>query len=55
MKLQRDWNIHAEELPFAKHIKGQALVKLVQYGLRYHHTQVVIDEVSCAFSDRLRK
>lgn len=44
MKLQRDWNIDPEGLPFAKHIKGKALVNLVQKGLRYHHLSVTVDE-----------
>ncbi|RMZ77006.1 hypothetical protein DV738_g4573, partial [Chaetothyriales sp. CBS 135597] len=44
VKLQRDWNVDAEALPFAKHIQGQALVKLVQKGLKYHHLQLTIDE-----------
>lgn len=45
VKLQRDWNVDAENLPFAHHIKGQALVSLVQKGLRYHHLSLTIDEV----------
>lgn len=44
MKLQRDWNIDPEGLPFAKHIKGKALINLVQKGLRYHHLSVTVDE-----------
>lgn len=44
MKLQRDWNIDPEGLPFAKHIKGKALINLVQKGLRYHHLAVTFDE-----------
>ena len=46
VKLQRDWKVDAENLPFAHHIKGQALVSLVQKGLRYHHLSLTIDEVS---------
>ena len=46
VKLQRDWNVNAEALPFSKHIQGQALVKLVQKGLRYHHLHLTIDEAS---------
>jgi hypothetical protein len=45
-KLMRDWKVDAETLPFAKHVKGQALVSLVQKGLRYHHLSLTIDEVS---------
>lgn len=44
MKLQRDWNIDPESLPFSKHIKGKALINLVQKGLRYHHLSVTVDE-----------
>ena len=46
VKLQRDWRLGAEpeQLPFAKHIKGQALVSLVQKGLRYHHLSLTVDE-----------
>ena len=46
VKLQRDWNVNADGLPFAKHIQGQALVNLVQKGLKYHHLQLTIDEAS---------
>jgi WD40 repeat protein len=49
VKLQRDWRVDAENLPFAERIKGQALVTLVQKGLRYHHLSLTIDEVSFAF------
>ena len=41
----RDWKVEAEELPFSKHVKGQALISLVQKGLRYHHLSLTIDEV----------
>ncbi|KIX02141.1 uncharacterized protein Z518_08080 [Rhinocladiella mackenziei CBS 650.93] len=44
VKLQRDWKVDAESLPFAKAIKGHALVSLVQKGLRYHHLSLTIDE-----------
>ncbi|KAK5101732.1 hypothetical protein LTS08_004191 [Lithohypha guttulata] len=46
VKLQRDWKIdnEPERLPFAKHIKGQALISLVQKGLRYHHLSLTVDE-----------
>ncbi|KIW49326.1 hypothetical protein, variant 1 [Exophiala xenobiotica] len=44
VKLQRDWKVDAESLPFAKSIKGHALVHLVQKGLRYHHLSLTIDE-----------
>ncbi|KIW96269.1 uncharacterized protein Z519_03337 [Cladophialophora bantiana CBS 173.52] len=44
VKLQRDWNVEAESLPFAKCVKGHALVSLVQKGLRYHHLSLTIDE-----------
>ncbi|KAH0843510.1 hypothetical protein FOPE_08551 [Fonsecaea pedrosoi] len=45
VKLQRDWNVNAESLPFAKCVQGHALVSLVQKGLRYHHLSLTIDEV----------
>ena len=45
VKLQRDWDVNAQDLPFAKNVKGQALVSLVQKGLRYHHLSLTIDEV----------
>ena len=45
-KLMRDWKVEPESLPFAKHVKGQALVSMVQKGLRYHHLSLTIDEVS---------
>ncbi|ETI27815.1 hypothetical protein G647_00264 [Cladophialophora carrionii CBS 160.54] len=44
VKLQRDWRVDAESLPFAKCVKGHALVSLVQKGLRYHHLSLTIDE-----------
>ncbi|KIW16181.1 hypothetical protein PV08_06232 [Exophiala spinifera] len=44
VKLQRDWKVDAENLSFAKNIKGHALVHLVQKGLRYHHLSLTIDE-----------
>lgn len=47
MKLQRDWRIpdsEPEQLPFAKNIKGHALVSLVQKGLRYHHSSLLLDD-----------
>lgn len=45
VKLQRDWRVDAESLPFAKSIRGHALISLVQKGLRYHHLSLTIDEV----------
>ncbi|KAK5091902.1 hypothetical protein LTR70_002999 [Exophiala xenobiotica] len=44
VKLQRDWKVDFGTLPFAKHIKGRALVNLVQKGLRYHHLSLTFDE-----------
>jgi len=44
VKLQRDWKVDTESLAFSKHIKGQALVSLVQKGLRYHHLSLTVDE-----------
>lgn len=44
MKLQRDWKVDTNDLPFAKYIKGQALISLVQKGLRYHHLSLTVDE-----------
>ena len=36
MKLQRDWKVDTGDLPFAKYIKGQALVSLVQKGTKIY-------------------
>lgn len=44
VKLQRDWKVDTETLTFARHIKGRALVNLVQKGLRYHHLSLTFDE-----------
>lgn len=44
MKLQRDWKVDTEILSFARHIKGRALINLVQKGLRYHHLSLTFDE-----------
>jgi len=44
VKLQRDWKVDIGSLTFAKHIKGRALVNLVQKGLRYHHLSLTFDE-----------
>lgn len=44
MKLQRDWKVDIDNLSFAKYIKGQALISLVQKGLRYHHLSLTVDE-----------
>jgi hypothetical protein len=44
VKLQRDWNLNPESLPFTKRIKSRALVSLVQQGLRYYHLAKTIDQ-----------
>lgn len=44
MKLQRDWKVDTNNLSFSKYIKGQALISLVQKGLRYHHLSLTFDE-----------
>ena len=48
MKLQRDWNLDPQGLPFASHIKGRALISVVQQGLRYYHLSKTIDQVEIA-------
>lgn len=45
VKLQRDWKVEPESLPFAKHVEGPALVNLVQKGLRYHHLSLQLKQV----------
>lgn len=44
VKLQRDWNIVPQGLPFANRIKSRALISLVQQGLRYYHLAKTIDQ-----------
>jgi hypothetical protein len=44
VKLQRDWNIVPQALPFANRIKSRALISLVQQGLRYYHLAKTIDQ-----------
>ena len=42
--MQRDWKVDIDNLAFAKYVKGQALISLVQKGLRYHHLSLTVDE-----------
>ena len=44
VKLQRDWNLDPQSLPFASRVKSRALVSLVQQGLRYYHLAKTIDQ-----------
>jgi hypothetical protein len=44
VKLQRDWNLNPQSLPFTGRIKPRALVSLVQQGLRYYHLAKTIDQ-----------
>jgi hypothetical protein len=44
VKLQRDWNLDPQSLPFANRIKSRALVSLVQQGLRYYYLAKTLDQ-----------
>ncbi|KAI9766302.1 MAG: Transducin (beta)-like 1 X-linked receptor 1 [Geoglossum umbratile] len=44
VRLQRDWNLDPEALPFASHVRSHALVSLVQKGLLYHEIEQAIDQ-----------
>lgn len=44
VKLQRDWLLDPQTLPFAQHIKTHALVSLVQKGLQYHQIEQSLDQ-----------
>ena len=46
VKLQRDWHIEPQTLPFAQHIKAHALVSLLQKGLQYYHIEQSLEQVS---------
>ena len=46
VKLQRDWLLDPQTLPFAQHVKAHALVSLVQKGLQYHQIEQSLDQVS---------
>ena len=46
VKLQRDWLLEPQTLPFAQHIKTHALVSLLQKGLQYHQIEQSLDQVS---------
>lgn len=46
VKLQRDWLLEPQKLPFAQHIKTHALVSLLQKGLQYHQIEQSLDQVS---------
>ena len=46
VKLQRDWLIDPQTLPFAQHIKTHALVSLIQKGLQYYQIEQSLDPVS---------
>lgn len=45
-KLQRDWLVDPQTLPFAQRIKTHALVSLVQKGLLYHQIEQSVGQVS---------
>lgn len=47
VKLQRDWLVDPQTLPFAQRIKTHALVSLVQKGLEYHQIEQSVGQVSC--------
>ncbi|KAH0544839.1 hypothetical protein FGG08_001068 [Glutinoglossum americanum] len=44
VRLQRDWNLDPQSLPFASHVRAQALVSLVQKGLLYHELEQTVDQ-----------
>lgn len=46
VKLQRDWLLDPQALPFAPHIKTHALVSLIQKGLQYYQIEQSLDQVS---------
>lgn len=46
VKLQRDWLLDPQTLPFAQNIKTHALVSLVQKGLQYYQIEQTLDQVS---------
>lgn len=46
VKLQRDWLLDPQSLPFAPNIKTHALVSLVHKGLQYHQIEHSLDQVS---------
>ena len=46
MKLQRDWQLDPQSLPFAHRIKTHALVSLVQKGLLYYQVEQEVVQVS---------
>ena len=43
-RLQRDWGLDPETLPFARRIKTHALISLVQKGLQYHEIEKSLDQ-----------
>ena len=45
VKLQRDWMIDPQTLPFADNVKSHALVALVQKGLQYHEVERSLKDV----------
>ena len=46
VKLQRDWLLDPQSLPFAQHIKTHALVSLIQKGLQYYQIEQSLGQVS---------
>ena len=53
VRLQRDWKLQPESLPFASHVRSHALVSLVQKGLLYHEIEQAIDQACHADSRQL--
>ncbi|MCJ1243942.1 hypothetical protein MMC30_001139 [Trapelia coarctata] len=43
-RLQRDWGVDPQTLPFARHIGTHALISLVQKGLQYHEIEKSLDQ-----------
>lgn len=42
VKLQRDWNLDPQSLSLAKHVKGRALIRLVQRGLEHYYLEQTV-------------
>ena len=45
VKLQRDWVLEPQLLPFADNVKAHALISLIQKGLQYHEIERSLKDV----------
>lgn len=52
VKLQRDWNVNPQDLPFAEFVKTHALVNLIHKGLQYCELETTLIQV-CIFIGRI--